>query len=482
MINEIKQSNKGSMLVLALVATGIFMTILLGAITLAQLQRKLNEQKISSAQALHIAEAGVNYYRWVLYRDQEEYCNQETCLSGPDYGPYGPYEYTDFSGAITGEYELYITPPPTNGSTIVTIKSIGWTSAAPNTKRVVEVQCGIPSWSTFSNLTDSEVAYGSGAVTTGPVHSNTGIVYYAGSQALDMVTASELIYDGNDGVHTTDPGGPAAVFQGGRDFGPHIPKVSFGLLDNFASDNYGKAASSGLIVDPSDFGSADPDSIPAERGCISSGECDEGYHITFISNDRFELRRVSSLQTIGSTYGQCSGVETFSINTETAPLTYDIPANGIIFVKHSVWVDGTVGNGSTGTRATVMAFKEPFSTGDADIIVNNDLLYTLHDGSDSVGLIAQNDFIIGLAMEDDLVIEASILAKNGRKIRHNYSNTTCGSVRSKLTINGSQCSFLQPSTGDVNNREYNFDGNIMFNPPPHFPTTGQYQFLSWDEE
>src|SRR3989339_26626 len=102
---------KGTMLIVVLVATGIFLVMLMGSVSLGVLQQKLNIKKVSSAQALHIAEAGVNYYRWVLYHDNEEYCNKEICLPAQDYGPYGPYEYKDSNDNIAGYYELYITHP-----------------------------------------------------------------------------------------------------------------------------------------------------------------------------------------------------------------------------------------------------------------------------------------------------------------------------------------------------------------------------------
>ena len=69
------KKKSGSMLVLALVATGIFFIFLVGILGLGVLQLKLNLIKVAKNQALHIAEAGVNYYRWVLYHDQEDFCN-----------------------------------------------------------------------------------------------------------------------------------------------------------------------------------------------------------------------------------------------------------------------------------------------------------------------------------------------------------------------------------------------------------------------
>lgn len=475
------------MLVVVIVATGIFMMMLMGQIGLAVLQQKLNKANLESAQALHIAEAGVNYYRWVLYHDHEEYCNKETCKNPgngfPDYGPYGPYHYEDFEGTISGEYELYITPPALNGSTLVKIKSVGWLSSRPNIKRTIEVECGIPSWSTYSNLTNEYVVYGNTAVTTGPVHSNTAVEHQG--IALDMVTASKPNYGTKLGVfQASDPNWDgndppqnvpvSAIYQGGRRMGTEMGVISFSELVIYAAELYKKATSSGLLFDPRNVGFFDEWSVPAERSCISS-TCDEGYHIRFIANDRFELSKVSAVR------AACGMKPSYSINTESAPTIYNIPANGIIFVKNNVWVDGQVNNGAAGTRVTIVAFKDPFSTGSANIIVNRSLLFTNYDGTDSIGLIAQNDFRIGMYSDNDLRIDASIIAVNGKKANEDYSGCL-GFRYNKLTVYGSQCSNLRPYTGNYNNREYNFDGHIMFSPPPHFPTTGQYTFISWEEK
>ena len=110
---SLKKNHRGSLLIIALIITELFLVLGLGMIGLVMLKQKLYKQKIAYTQALNIAEAGVNYYRWVLYHDHDEYCNKEVCQGPPDYGPYGPYEYRDSaSGDIVGKYELYILPRP----------------------------------------------------------------------------------------------------------------------------------------------------------------------------------------------------------------------------------------------------------------------------------------------------------------------------------------------------------------------------------
>lgn len=480
---------KGSMLIITIVATSLFLVMLLGAISLGILQQKLNMSNISRTQALHVSEAGVNYYRWVLYHDHDEYCNKEACLPGPDYGPYGPYEYTDFTGNIKGYYELYITPPALNGSTIVNIKSIGWVADHPNVKREIEVQCGIPSWSTYSTLANDKMRFGVGTETWGPIHSNDGIRF--DGLANNIITSSVSDYDdpdhsgGNEfGVHThvgiNDPLPPnpvperTDVFVAGRSF-PE-PTISFDLLGDHINKIYKKATSSGIVFDPRNNGIADPDSENSYWGCINPGSsCDEGFHITLKTDNTFDIRGVTKV------FGSCLGSPSNSIEVEGLANNYPIPANGIIFVKNHVWVDGQINN----SRVTILAFEEPFTGSVSNININNDLLYTTYDGTDSIGLIAQNNINAGQYSANNLRIDAALIAKEGRVGREHYFCT--GHTKNTLTINGSiatnqRYGFAYTDGTGYITRNLRYDNNLTFSPPPHFPSTGEYTFISWKEK
>jgi len=519
-INELKNNHKGSLLILTLVLTALFMAMTMGAIGLSLLQQKLNMTKIASNQAVHIAEAGVNYYRWVLYHDPEEYCNKEACRASST--PYGPYEYSDSSGLITGHYELYITPPAVNGSTVVTVRSVGWEDSHPNVKKAIEVKLGKPSWSNYSTLSNNDIRFGVGTEIWGPVHSNKGIRFDGianniVSSALDYYDDPDHNESGADvfayGVHThndagigtyneTEEGNPAlnmpppaqsTIFRSGRVL--QAPVVSFDLLNNYVSETYAKASSSGIIIDPRNGGTADPLSDPSFWGCINN-TCDEGFHITFKTNDTFEIRNVSAVE------NNCNNKPSLSIKTEGATTVYNIPENGIIFVKNHVWVDGQI----NGSRVTILAFFEPFTaeTNTARIITNNDLLYTNYDGTDAIGLIAQGDIgpgwlsegeLSGSEDEMELRIDAAMIAKSGRVGREYYTSSCPGNdhMRHKITIYGSLSSNqrygFSYSCGGSNTwcsgyeiRDIVFDSNLTINPPSHFPTTGEYTFISWKED
>ena len=263
---SIKSNQKGTLLVTVLVITGLFMVIATGAVGLATLRYKLNLTKVAKAQALHVAESGVNYYRWILYHNHEEYKNRPGCTAGVTCGPFGPYEYKDSAdGSITGYYELYITPPATNGSTIVKIRSIGWLAKYPGVKRSIEVRCGIPSWSSYSTLADDNMRFGEGTEVYGPIHSNQGIRFDGIAHNLvssNLPDYNDLDHTGNNeySVHTHVLPSPASgindtfraneappnpipirndVFLAGRLTNASV--VSFNMLDNYANSEIGRA-------------------------------------------------------------------------------------------------------------------------------------------------------------------------------------------------------------------------------------------------
>jgi hypothetical protein len=128
--------------------------------------------------------------------------------------------------------------------------------------------------------------------------------------------------------------------------------------------------------------------------------------------------------------------------------------------------------------------------------VNQDLRYTNYNGSDTIALIAQNDFNVGWQSSDTLRIDAAIIAQNGRVGRYYYHPSSLQSqsnhcepydTRQKITLYGMIMSDQRYGFGYTDGsgymeREIIFDPNLLYNPPPSFPlTTDQYDLISWDE-
>ena len=148
--------------------------------------------------------------------------------------------------------------------------------------------------------------------------------------------------------------------------------------------------------------------------------------------------------------------------------------------------------GTVNGQITVVAARFPIQSSDKNIWIKDNLVYAAHDNTNSLGLIAQNDIYFVRDLPEDFRIDGALIAQKGKIIRHGYF-PGCGasseSVKDKLTINGSIISYYksywnfgsQPVSGFIE-REINYDNNLVYSPPPYFPTSGEYEFISWVEE
>jgi hypothetical protein len=223
------------------------------------------------------------------------------------------------------------------------------------------------------------------------------------------------------------------------------------------------------------------------NGFYRAGSGNLGYHIILRTNDTFDLYRVTSMV---NPPNQCSsgqsGWGTWSIQNQQFVGNYPFPTNGIIFMEDHVFVDGQINGG----RLTIAAAVLPDAPATRkNIIVNNNLLYTNYDGSDVLGLIAQGNFNVGLVSGNIFRIDAAIIAQNGRVGRH-YYNSNCGSnyVRQTLTLWGMiatnvRYGFAYTDGTGYQTRNLNYDGSLLYGPPPSFPlTSDQYVVLTWEEK
>ena len=463
------QNQKGQVLFVLVIALAVLAISAPVALNWANVNFSSIKNLKEKETAFHIAEAGVNYYRWHLAHDLTDFQDGT--------GEPGPYVHDVFDnlGNKIGEFSLEITPPP-SGSTVVTITSTGYTLSNPQNKRKVRVRLAIPSVARFAVAANDVMRFGQGTEVFGLIHSNKGIRF--DGLARNLITSSVADYDDPDhsgpnefGVHThvppVDPLPPNPVperpdvFMAGRDF--PVPQIDFNGFTIDLANLKSMATSTGAYFPPS--------------GGL-------GYHIILRTDDTFEVRRVVSLV---SKPPFCSN-NTWSIASST-PLTpqsvFPFPENGIIFVEDNLWINGQI-NGARLTIASAVFPEDP--TTNSSITINNDLLYSAYDGSDAIGLIAQKNIQVGLRSENFLQIDGALIAKNGW-IRRFYYNVSCGSeyIRDTLTLNGmlgtnQRYGFAYTDGTGYQNRIINYDANFLFAPPPSFPLiTDRYSIISWEE-
>lgn len=456
-----------------LIFSGIVIVLLSAVVLWVDMNLRLARRDSNQATAFIIAEAGIEYYRWHLAHSPNDY---QDGTAGP--GPY-PHNYYDKNGELLGQFILDITPPSV-GSTIVKIKSTGKTIKDPKIEKIIEVTMGIPSFTKYASVLDADVRFGEGTEVFGPVHSNHGIRF--DGLAHNLVTSALASYDDLDhggpkefGVHThVSPGDPLPpnpvpsrpdVFMAGRNF--PVPAVDFTGITQTLSDIKTSAKASGFYAS-------------------SSGAF--GYEVVLKTNNTFDFYRVTALVAPPS---GCSNVlnqdgwGTWSIQTTSFLGNYPIPANGLIFIEDNVWVRGQINT----ARLTIASGRFPDNpTTASSITVNNDLLYTNYNGQDVIALIAQKNVNIGLRSEDDLRIDAALMAQNGRVGRYYYRGQ-CGPHHRKDTItsygmigSAQRYGFAYTDGTGYETRNIIYDSNLYYGPPPRFPLTAEgYETISWKE-
>jgi hypothetical protein len=464
------KKNKGQALITILIFGSIATVVIGGLVGWIFFSYRASISSQHKEMAFHIAESGIDYYRWHLAHAPTDYQDGTR-----EPGPY-IHDYKDKDGNIIGQFSLTITPP-SSGSTITVIRSTGYTVDDPELKRTIETRMAIPSLAKYAVVANADMRFGAGTEVFGEIRSNGGIRF--DGLTHNIISSARIDYDdpdhggGNEfGVHThiapVDPLPPTAmpsrpdVFEAGRELG--VPPIDFNGLSADLAQIKTNAQAGGFYR--------------ADSGA-------QGYHIILRADDTFDLYRINSLR---STPSGC-GNPTWSIRSgsgyETLLGNFPFPANNLIFIEDDLWINGQI----NGARLTIASAKFPESpTTNTSITVNNDLLYTNTDGSDVIALIAQKDINIGLYSEDDLRIDGALVAKTGRVGRFYYNNS-CGSnyIRNVITLNGmiatnQRYGFAYTDGTGYQIRNLNYDGNLLYAPPPSFPlSTDQYETISWRE-
>src|SRR3989338_6371918 len=196
-----KHSNRDNgyalLLVISFGAIAIMFVVSLVGWTVTQSQ--LVRQRVFKELAVHIAESGIDYYKWHLIRDPDDFQD--------GVGVPGPYihQFFDANDNPIGEFELSIVPP-VEGSTIATVTSVGKTYEFPALERTIQAVFAISSFAEYAAAINGDVRFGECTEIFGPIHSNGGIRFDA--LAHNLVSSAVASYDDPD-------------HSGGNEFGVH---------------------------------------------------------------------------------------------------------------------------------------------------------------------------------------------------------------------------------------------------------------------
>lgn len=476
-----KQFERGYFVFLVLVFSAVFLTVISTLAGFIFIEKKVSLADENREKALHVAEAGLEYYKWHL-------AHFPTDLKDGTSGA-GPYVHTvpDPEGGTLGSFSLVITGASYCGTVAsVTIASTGWSAANPALKRTLVAVYQRPSVAQYSTIVDANVWAGSDRIIQGPYHGNGGVRMdgthnaTVSSGVATWLCTSQFGCSGNQ----TQNG----VFGAGSTpslWSFPVPPVDFDGLSVDLAQLKGYATSSGIYLGPS--------------GAY-------GWRITFKSDGSIDARKVTdATQVWGYSTDDGWQQERSVIATVGSVTNYAVPTScPIIFVEDNVWVDGVVSGKPVITAANVTTAGV-----DKSVIVNGNLTYA-HTSGDGITVIGEDNVLIGLATPDTMEIHGVFIAQNGRFGRNHYCQNECdgshsGSeglpsaldqyvTRATLSTFGTVVSRGRVGTkwtsgsppvfiSGYAQRNDSYDRSLAVSPPPFTPSTSDdFEFSSWQEQ
>jgi len=487
---------------------------------------------VKSQQAFNIAESGLNYYMWHLNHNSTDYKDGQSTPTTPNatlgYGPY-THNYIDTNGVNEGTYTLWIDPAG-NGSTVVTVRSIGQ-AAGTNITRTVQAQIGSPSFASYAVASDSALWFGNTETADGPVSSNQGVRMDGPSNSTVSSANSTYVPSsqiGGDGS-TSHPGvwcsltvtTPVNCNTRSKSAWVYpVPQIDFNQVSSslctmkkVAFANYSTTSAYDSQSNPCNVVSAPRTNayVPELSTTFSTSK---GYLIKLNSNNTYDLLKVNSENDTLTPY-------TSALNTTAVATGITVPSSGVIFVEDNVWVlTPTNFHG----RVTVASGRLA-TANSTDIVIAGPLLYSTKNGSDTIGLVAEDSiFIAPYAPPStgsfNYEIDGALLAENGEVqygengdsanypagyrssqpscargwTNSNQTLTFYGSVATRQTwtwswlVGNNPCGNAAYDSTNGNgyitgfeNDTTQYDYNLEYSPPPSYPLTSGYNILSWRE-
>lgn len=478
------------MLVLAFM--GIFL-FLLGTISSYVLtQGKYGRALYAREQALNIAEAGLEYYRWFLAHNPT--------IMDAGVGLVSPYTHvvTDPEGGRLGQAVITATANTKCGVVQwVDMSSRGTSDSSSTFARTLNARYMRPSVAEYSALLNANVWAGADRVISGPYFSNGGIRMDGQHNSTVQSALAAWTCDASFGCS------PSQSKNGVWGLGSNpalwtYPASSFnfsGIATNFSTlQTY--ANNQGIKLNPTNVRVGGVQ----QGGTFSSvgGSDQRGFRIVFRSDDTIDVYRVTGVSGVDSIHTDNPStwvVDYHTITNSTYVGRYAIPQTcPVIFVQAKAWIEGVVGSKVTVIAADTGSFSP-------DIILNNNITYASGTGSSGLTAIAERSVLIPLVSPDVMTVRGVFVAQSGYFGRNYYTTsgshavpgayssyvqqsqlTTIGTVVSNGRI-GTQWTCGGTYCSGYAQRVDTYDRLLAFNPPAFTPAASpDYKYVLWREQ
>lgn len=473
---KMQPRSKGIITTYILILGAIFLILLSGLLGFILLQLKQAAQKVALVEALEIAEAGIDYYKWCLNNNATDNCQTQK-------------DVYDLSGNLMGQFTLEVALLSSCGTTTArTITSTGRPEDFPNLERRVRIFYSRESVATFAYLLNDNVWAGSDREIKGVYHSNGGIRMDGENQSIVASAAPNGEWVCTDSFGCS----PCPTTAGCRIDGSQCicPGV-FTTTGNSNPDLFDFPVTTfdfnRITIDLADIKKI-TDDYPQEYYWPPVTDIDsegEGYHVKFLEYGAFEVWIITDLDRVyGYSMEEGWGYDYFVIDEEYRygnPILIN-PECSLIFIEDNLWLEGEVRG-----KVTIASADLINPNGETDIILPGDIEYSAMDGSDGLTVIGERNILIGPDSPDSMELYGIFVAQKGRFGRNHYPSN----IREKLEITGSIVSNNRVGTqwtsgGIISSgylkRENYSDSNLIYNPPAFTPSvSSEFKIVDWEE-
>ena len=310
------------------------------------------------------------------------------------------------------EYSLQITPASAADPTL-RILSTGRKTGSTTEYRVIEVKVRPSSLADFYRVVNGDVGWGAGATTNGKIYAN-GDINHDGTATANMYAEGNI-----SGSYTLVA--PAQTYD------HNTIRTQIKNPINFAN----------FVTSFVDVKSA-----AQSGGRYFNDPTKAAWKILFKNNGTFDVQSCTktSGKDVADTAPTCG-----------ATSNYPVPANGAIYTDQTALVSGVV-NG----RVTIASTVDIVVGGDISVVSNSD---------DVLGLAATTDVVIAKWVGYDMSWQCSVLAQNGT-----WKTYTQDGSHGNMLFRGSSATNLGGSLTMFDTRDYGYQPDLQYLPPPWFPT------------
>ena len=468
---RIMKKNKGVIITFVLVFGVIFLLLLGSLFGFILLQLKQTAKKAAWDEALQVAEAGANYYRWCLNNEVEDQCELDK-------------EYFDPEGNLVGQFSLEIIPNVSCGETIERrVYSEGWTDKFPQTKRKISALYARASVAKYAYLLNDNVWAGADREIRGLYHSNGGVRMDGENQSLVTSSKGEWICTSSFGCSPC-PVSDGCYIQDSKCFCPGV----FTTTENSKTDLFEFPVSS-FDFDVITVNLAQMKGFAQENDTYLPPSVDidpvaVGYHIKFQDDGSFEVWIITRFWSNWA-YNLEEGwhYDYFRIRNEYLYDIYNFDYScPVLFVEDNLFVEGKIKGKIAVASANLIDPNE-----ETNVVLRNDIDYTTTDGSDGFVLIGEKNILISPDSPNQMELRGIFIAQKGHFGRNHYPNN----FKEKLEIVGAVVSNGRVGTrwssgghivSGYSKRENYFDSKLVYSPPPFTPyVTSGFKIIEWEE-